>query len=169
MRDERKEEQPGEGGRGAAIKVPPPGIYGVLFLVGLWAETALYRLRFGGDDGAPAGILAVGTVLFVVGLALSAWGLLTFLRIRTAILPFRPSTTLVTHGPYRFSRNPIYFGVNLTYAGGSLMLNAMWPLLLLPLAIVLMHFLVIRPEEEHLAERFGDAYQAYRSRVRRWL
>lgn len=169
MSEERKEVQSGEGGRGAAIKVPPPGIYGVLFLVGLWAETALYRLRFGGDDGAPAAVMAAGTVLLVAGTALSFWGLLIFVRAGTAILPFRPSTTLVTHGPYRVSRNPIYLGVNLTYAGGSLMLNAMWPLLLLPLAIVLMHFLVIKPEEKHLAERFGDAYQAYRSRVRRWL
>jgi protein-S-isoprenylcysteine O-methyltransferase Ste14 len=80
-----------------------------------------------------------------------------------------PAATLVQHGPYRFSRNPMYVGLTLSYIGLALTLNTWWPLVLLPLVLLLLFRLVVQKEERHLSEKFGEAYEAYCRRVRRWV
>jgi protein-S-isoprenylcysteine O-methyltransferase Ste14 len=72
-------------------------------------------------------------------------------------------------GPYALSRNPIYLGFAVMYLGFAFVANALWPLLFLPEAIALVYVFAIRREEQYLAREFGDAYAAYRARVRRWL
>jgi protein-S-isoprenylcysteine O-methyltransferase Ste14 len=86
-----------------------------------------------------------------------------------AIIPNRPASTLVTHGPFRLSRNPMYLGLSLVYLGVTLLVNSVWPLLLLPLVIAILQPTVIRLEERYLGARFGTAYDEYCRRVRRWL
>jgi protein-S-isoprenylcysteine O-methyltransferase Ste14 len=95
--------------------------------------------------------------------------MVTFGMEGTPILPLAPARTVVTTGPYRYSRNPIYLGLAIVYGGVTLLLNTLWALLLLPVALVLLYFLVIQAEEKHMRERFGETYEAYRRRVRRWL
>jgi len=81
----------------------------------------------------------------------------------------RPSSTLVTGGIHGWSRNPIYVGMFLLYAGIGLVVRSPWILILtLPLAITIRYGVVAR-EEAYLERRFGDAYRDYKTRVRRWL
>lgn len=87
----------------------------------------------------------------------------------TSLQPWEPTSTLITDGPFRFSRNPIYIGYTLLYLGVAFWVNSVWPLGLLPLVLWLMHRVVITREEAYLEGRFGDVYRAYRRRVRRWL
>jgi protein-S-isoprenylcysteine O-methyltransferase Ste14 len=108
-------------------------------------------------------------MLCAVGAALSAWAILTFAMERTPVLPLAPARTVVESGPYRFSRNPIYLGLVGVYAGVTLLLNTTWAILLLPVTLLLMYFLVIQVEEAHMRDRFGETYEAYRRRVRRWI
>jgi protein-S-isoprenylcysteine O-methyltransferase Ste14 len=75
----------------------------------------------------------------------------------------------VEQGPYRFTRNPIYLGMTLAYAGLAVLLNLAWPLLVLPGVLVLLVLMVVRREERHLGATFGDAYRDYQRRVRRWI
>ena len=84
-------------------------------------------------------------------------------------MPHRAVSTLVDQGPYRFSRNPMYVGLAAAYTGLALVLNRLWPFAFLPLVLALIVVFVIRPEERHLEERFGDDYRAYKRRVRRFI
>ena len=109
-----------------------------------------------------------GFVLIVGGVALALWGAITFKRAQTAIIPHHPATRIVQHGPYRFTRNPMYVGFTSAYVGGALVLDMVWPLLLLaPSLWALRHFVIDR-EEAYLASAFGAEYEEYRAKVRRW-
>jgi protein-S-isoprenylcysteine O-methyltransferase Ste14 len=77
--------------------------------------------------------------------------------------------TLITGGIYRLSRNPMYTGLAIMVAGGALLAGTWWPLFTLPLAVLAVRQLAIKPEEAYLAERFGVTYDNYRRSVRRWL
>jgi protein-S-isoprenylcysteine O-methyltransferase Ste14 len=111
-----------------------------------------------------AGILALAP-----GLALMAAAAGRFRGAGTSPNPTRPTTALVTSGPYRFTRNPMYLGISLVYLGLALLCDAPWALLLLAAVVVALDVAVIRPEERFLTARFGDAYRDYAQRVRRWL
>ncbi|MGI9083774.1 MAG: methyltransferase family protein [Aeromicrobium sp.] len=92
-----------------------------------------------------------------------------FARAGTAVIPFRPSTALVTTGPFRFTRNPMYLGMAVLQAGLSLAFGLMWALAMVPVAVLAVDRLVIAREEPYLERRFGADYIAYKSRVRRWI
>ena len=155
--------------RGPGIKAPPPAIFLLAFIVGVWIEIAFTRLRIVDGDASARPLRIAGYVLILAGVSVAAWGAFVFRRHKTSVLPFRPATSLVLDGPYRFSRNPMYVGMSLAHVGGGLALNALWPILLLPAALAVLFALVIRKEERHLAENFGEEYREYRARVRRWL
>ena len=141
----------------------------VAFLLGLWAEAALYRLRLIDADGTTRPLLIVGLALVLAGIAVAIWGVVTFRHHQTAVLPFYPARQLVQSGPYRYTRNPMYLGMTLAHIGGSLALNALWPLILLPMALVFLYQTVIRQEEAHLIQAFPREYAGYLARVRRWI
>lgn len=151
------------------VRFPPP----LLFVLGFAAGWALDRVRPlalgpGAHDGSPwtdpAGLTAVA-----LGLGVMGWALLTFRRARTAVYPNRPATRLVTGGPYRRSRNPMYVGLTAVYLGLALLAGTRWPVLLLPAVLLALTAGVIRREERYLASAFGPAYAEYCRRVRRWL
>jgi protein-S-isoprenylcysteine O-methyltransferase Ste14 len=112
---------------------------------------------------------ALGWLLVTAGGILALAALAAFRRARTNILPNRPASALVVSGPYRFTRNPMYLSLTLLYLGGMFLANTWWPVLLLPPVLAALYWAVIRREERYLAAEFGDAYAAYRTRVRRWL
>ena len=84
-------------------------------------------------------------------------------------MPDRPATALISAGPYRFSRNPLYVASALLYTGASLWFGALWTLTLLPFPLGILQFYVIAREERYLERRFGREYLDYKARVRRWL
>lgn len=151
------------------FRVPPPAIFIVAFLVALWMEAAVFRIRFMGDTATPRPMVVAGVFLIAAGASLVTWGMLTFRAAGTTVLPFREPSSFVMSGPYRFTRNPMYAGLTLAHAGGAMALNAGWPILLLPLALVVLYLLVVRGEERQMAATFGAEYEAYKRRVRRWL
>jgi len=90
-------------------------------------------------------------------------------RVGTNVHPGEPTTAIVTDGPYRFTRNPIYLGATMVYLGLTLLFNAFWPLPALAPFFVLLHWGVVRREERYLEAKFGKTYLAYKGQVRRWL
>lgn len=118
----------------------------------------------------PDWIASPGRALIVAGVLLMAWAAWTMHRARTTLDPHGHPSSLVTSGPFRLSRNPIYLADALILAGLCLAFRA--PLAAPPLvagfaAVISARF--IRPEERRLAQAFPDAFQAYRRRTRRWL
>ncbi len=92
-----------------------------------------------------------------------------FLKRGTSLIPGKRAEALVTSGPYRFTRNPMYVGMAFLYVGLALWLDVLWALAFLPVVLLVVDRRVIAPEERYLEARFGDEYRAYKQRVRRWL
>ena len=149
------------------VRFPPPTVFVTGFLIG-WLLHRQWPVPLIARGRSPLTVTA-GWVLVAVGLGVVAWGLITFFRHRTAIMPHHPASRLVDSGPYRYTRNPMYVGMTIAYLGGLLVTNMFWPLLFLPLALLALTVLVIRKEERYLADAFGAEYAAYRQRTRRWL
>ena len=103
------------------------------------------------------------------GLLIGAAAIRAMRRIGTNVNPNEPTTALVTEGPFRFSRNPIYVAFTLVYGGIAIVANALWVALLLPFILVLIQRGVINREERYLERRFGPVYHQYKTQVRRWL
>jgi protein-S-isoprenylcysteine O-methyltransferase Ste14 len=153
--------------RGPGVPYPPPLIFVGGFVVAWLLER---QLSFEIDAaGASAVQEALGAAVAIAGLLLAAAGIVTFLRARTAIIPNRSARQLVVTGPYRFTRNPMYLGLTGVYLGLSVLLNLAWPVVVLPVVLLVLRLAVISREERHLRNSFGDQYDAYCRRVRRWL
>jgi protein-S-isoprenylcysteine O-methyltransferase Ste14 len=112
---------------------------------------------------------AIAGSLVVIGIAVFAAGIRNFSDAATPVQGTKPTRVLVTTGIYRWSRNPIYLGMFLVYAGIGMAVRSPWILVLvLPLAIIMRYGVVAR-EEAYLERRFGDTYRDYKDRARRWL
>lgn len=111
----------------------------------------------------------IGVLLATLAITLDLWAMKTLHEARTTVMPNRRSSHLVTCGPFRFSRNPIYLANIVLLTGLGLATGNGW---FLPLAIcdgLLTHFLAIRREESHLIALFGYKYEDYCRSVRRWI
>lgn len=111
----------------------------------------------------------LGIVLIATALSIDLWAMATLRRAHTTIMPHRGSSHLVTEGPFKLSRNPIYLGNMMLLVGIGLFFQIGW---LLPLAVldgVLTYYLAIRREEGHLIAMFGYKYESYMKAVRRWI
>jgi protein-S-isoprenylcysteine O-methyltransferase Ste14 len=98
-----------------------------------------------------------------------AWAALLFHRARTGIRPFSPATALVTRGPYRLTRNPMYLGMTGILLGAAILMGSLTPFIVIPAFMALIADRFIAREEAMLEQAFGPAYLEYKQRVRRWL
>ena len=150
-----------------AIHLPPPLILLTGFLAGVGIDSAFPIPVHASHPGGLWSIMR--WTLIGLGSAFSFWGFITFVRARTGVLPNQAVTGVVTHGPYYFSRNPMYTGLSLAYIGFTVWLNSLWPLVMLPLSLWVLWKAVIQREEIYLATAFGEEYESYKKQVRRWL
>lgn len=150
----------------ALMRIPVPWVFVLAYLAGIGLEAICFRSHF--FNTMPF-LSEIGAVVFLAGAVLAAWGWLLFRKAKTTRVPGRASTAMVTWGPYRFTRNPMYLGLTIAYLGEAGILRQLWPALLLPLVLAYLNRIVIPVEEEKLSEVFGPGYQEYRSRVGRWL
>lgn len=113
----------------------------------------------------------VGIAVIVIAVSMDLSSLFQFLKKHTTPNPFKPknTTSLVTNGLYRYSRNPMYVGLLTVLIGYAIWLGSITPFLLLPLFYWLITTQQIIPEENILKEKFGQEYLDYKKRVKRWL
>lgn len=148
------------------LHAPVPWVFVLTYLLGVALESV--RPWTISSAGARASTIT-GGVLFVVGALIAGWGLIIFRRARTTTVPGESSAKLVTWGPYRFTRNPMYVGLSLAYLGEAALLKQIWPVLLLPLTLAYLNWTVIPVEEAKLQEVFQDQHKQYSLSVRRWV
>ncbi len=143
--------------------VPP--VYLLLFILGQVAIHRYWPLAqlFDGPNRYS------GLILLALGILFVGWGARAFARADTAIRPLEASTTLVTHGLYRFTRNPMYLGMIQVLAGVCLLLGSLSPWLLVPGFFLTIRTVFVIPEEAMMERIFGDEYRAYKAKVRRWI
>jgi protein-S-isoprenylcysteine O-methyltransferase Ste14 len=111
----------------------------------------------------------LGAVVFVLALALFAWAVATMSRAGSNVPTSLPTITIVEHGPYRFTRNPIYLGMFLGLIGLAIAFDDLWQLMMLVFFAIVIRYGVVAREEAYLEHKFGDVYRGYRSRVRRFV
>lgn len=146
------------------VVVRPPFLYGFAFIAVL-ALRWFWPLPIVGH-GAP---LWGALVLSIVGIAIAVPGRRALIAAGTNVDPLLPTTAIVTSGPFRFSRNPLYVGLTLLYLGLTSAFNTWWGVILLVPVLTIMHLGVVRREERYLEQRFGEPYRQYCARVRRYL
>lgn len=118
----------------------------------------------------PEGVATlVGVLLIASSVVLVAAAASELTKARTAFDVRKSTTSLVSTGVFRLSRNPVYFSMMLLCVGIATTANSLAMLLLSVPAGSMLCLLVIRPEESYLERKFGIAYLAYKARVRRWL
>jgi protein-S-isoprenylcysteine O-methyltransferase Ste14 len=146
------------------VPLPPPLIY----LAGVLAGLAIgHFLPLALPQNSV--VLGLGILWIVTGAGLAFWGLVVFRRAGTTFNPFGGTTAIVSSGPYRYTRNPMYVGLACVHLGCGLLLGEGWVLAALPVVVVLVDRLVIRREEIYLARKYGDTWHEYAHRVRRWI
>ena len=146
-----------------AILFPPPLAF-VAALAATWLLSRYLPLGLVGGDVALA-----GWAVMVAGFALAISGAFTFRRAGTNVSPYRPALGIVSEGPYRFTRNPMYLGMIVFTAGFGLTLATVWgPVVAVALG-VLLDIYVVRREEAYLSDKFGPEFAALCDRTRRWL
>lgn len=148
----------------AGVRFPPPFIYAIALLVGIFADRLL-------PSTLPRSVWidVVAAAIFVAGFALAGSAIARFRARGTAVLPSRPSSALVVDGPYRFTRNPMYGGLTLVYLAIALWTASLWACLLLVAVLFIVRYAVIAREERYLTTKFGADYVAFTKHVRRWL
>lgn len=155
----------GRHARPAALPWPP-----ILLLILITAAIGLGRIMPlpwpGLNDGAAQ---IIGLVIGAGGIVLALWSAWTLHQAKTTIRPDRGADRLVTTGPFRRFRNPIYIADVMILLGVAELTKNIWFVAAAVLFVGLVTWLAILPEERHLEARFGAAYRAYKARSRRWL
>lgn len=146
------------------VIAPPPLIFLGFLLLGLVLD-ALWPLAILPDVTQ----YLLGIVLFGLGIGLSVTCIAHLRRLGTDFRTHKPASTLVTDGPYRVSRNPIYIALSLVHIGIAVAVDSPWMLAMLIPALAVVRVGVIAREERYLEAKFGDDYRRYRASVRRWL
>jgi len=132
---------------------------------------------FGAARAAPGlsftlpGNLAIALTLAALGAMAAVAGVIAFRRQRTTVNPMTPdaASSMVCSGIYRVSRNPMYLGFLLALAGWAVYLSNAATAVLVPVFVLCMNHLQIKPEERALLAKFGPPFARYMSQVRRWI
>lgn len=150
----------------ADVIAPPPLVVAAALVAGLLLHLA-FPVRFIPLAWKARLVFAAPLLAVSAALALQAYKVLR--QNSTPLNPARPTVKVVVEGPYRFTRNPLYVSLLLLYSALAVLLNSLWPAVLLPPSFAVLHFGVVVREEKYLEAKFGPAYLEYKKRVRRWI
>jgi protein-S-isoprenylcysteine O-methyltransferase Ste14 len=117
----------------------------------------------------PGWAVYAGWIVIAAGIAFAFGGLRQLISAHTSPDPHAPTTTVVTTGIYRFTRNPVYMGFLCLVIGFPLIFGNLWGIFVAAIQVLLFNKLIIEREEAYLTQKFGQEYLDYKSRVRRWL
>ena len=148
----------------AGVVAPPPLIYLGTLVFGL-----LLNRRFPATFLPPRIARSIGWPLLSGGVLLGGWFEWALGHAGTPASPYKPVSHVVTEGPFHYTRNPGYLSMTMIYTGIASLVNALWAILFLPVALLMIQRGVIEREERYLERKFGEEYLSYKARVRRWI
>lgn len=152
----------------AAVRMFPPAIPLATIVAGMLLAW-LWPLDTGFAPPAVVRYWIGGGIAVVALLGLGAWSVVLVRHSGQSENPWKPTTRILEHGPFRITRNPMYLQMVLVCIGFAILLWNAWIVLLTPVCMLLLYKLAIAPEEAYLERKFGNAYRQYMQRVRRWL
>ena len=146
------------------VLIFPPRLFLICLVVGLIVHFVCpYRVAIS------PWARGAGVTIAIAGVALTIWGKRTMEAAGTNVRPDQPALAIVSHGPFAYTRNPLYLGVMGMFTGAGIALaSPAFLTMLVPLFLVLRFGVVLR-EERYLDAKFGDAYRGYKARARRWI
>jgi protein-S-isoprenylcysteine O-methyltransferase Ste14 len=147
--------------------IPWPPILLVIAIAGAVCLERVAPLAWPGQGDGAASLVGLG--FGIAGLAILTWAAVTLRRHRTTILPHQGASTLVTDGPYRWRRHPIYIADVFLLFGMAELTRNIWFVILGFAFAGIVTVLQIIPEEQHLEAKFGDEWRTYAARTRRWI
>jgi protein-S-isoprenylcysteine O-methyltransferase Ste14 len=158
----------GDAGKSSPLmRMPVPWVFVIAYLLGIGIKTVVPVSMGSASWLLLAQIL--GIVMLAAGATLAVWARLIFHREHTTTVPFETTTSMVTWGPYRLSRNPMYLGLFLFFGGISVALAFFWSVLFLVIVVYYVNSRVIPLEERQLRRNFPEVYERYCVDVRRWV
>lgn len=148
------------------LTVIPPKIFLLCFMVGVVLEFMFPTMHLWGDSFMFA---LGGTSLVVFGIFIMSYAHTTFKRNKTHTSPYKPAAKLVNFGIYTISRNPMYVGSIIIFAGLALSFSSLWLTGSVVAIWCYLQWYVIPKEEAYMERAFGDEYTQYKKTVRRWI
>ncbi len=143
---------------------PPPIVYFVCLVVGLGLDY-LWPLPF-----LPPWIqYSVGFTVIASSFLLFGLVLREFSKFETSIDPYKPTTEIISTGPFGYSRNPVYVSMTMLIFGIAIAVDGLFILVMAIPAVLIIHYFVVLREETYLERKFGKDYQLYKAAVRRWV
>lgn len=152
----------------ASVKIFPPAIPLVTILLGISLQW-IFPIDWLEPPASGMNEWLGGFIVLFSILGLGLWSVVLVRRSGQSENPWKPTTTIIEHGPFKVSRNPMYLQMVLVCIGFAVILWNVWILLLSVLCALLLQHLVIFHEETYLENKFGEQYRDYKRRVRRWL
>jgi protein-S-isoprenylcysteine O-methyltransferase Ste14 len=148
------------------VYVPPPLIYAVIFFLSLLMQriVPIDNSFFYSKNAEIAGI-----ILIAIALLFLLPALIRFAQTKNTLVTIKPANSLQTKGIYSLTRNPMYMGLLILYSGIGMLEGNWWTIIFIPVVIIIVQSYVIRGEENYLQRAFGEEYNAYRKKVRRWI
>lgn len=149
---------------GPGVRIQPPLIHAASILGGIGIDRIQPLAMPLGLHGPLYTGIILALVMLVAGLCLYE-----FHKAGTDVRPDRPDSALITGGPYRYSRNPLYICLAVVQAAAATWLDNAWVLVMAPVSMAVVSRYAVRREERYLERVFGDSYRDYKRRVRRWI
>ena len=149
-----------------SVILPPPLIFfaflGAGFLLEYLIPIKLFKL--------PREVRLISSVALAgISLYFALGSIIVLRRNKTPFDPSKPTATIVCQGPFRLSRNPMYFALLLLLAAVAVFTGSLWMCVVVPVLLFVLNMTAVRPEEEYLERNFGGRYLEYKAKVRRWL
>jgi protein-S-isoprenylcysteine O-methyltransferase Ste14 len=148
------------------ITLPPPLIFIILLVIGLLLRR-YYPLQIIPDSKTV--LKTIGNILFIIYGLITVPTVIQMIRQKTTFSTHGSTTTLLTTGFFRYSRNPLYVSLLFVLTAIAFYINSLWLLFLLPVLVIALNRFAIIHEENYLEEKFGDDYLQYKEKVRRWI
>ena len=146
------------------IKIQPPMIFGLLLLLSLFFNYFLIDL-----SSKISFLFPIGCLISMIGIAINMWTMNKYRMYKTSPHPKHQAFKLIVDGPYKFSRNPLYLGTFLMIFGFGLASDLLIICISSILSLILIHFIVVIPEEKYLKSLFKNDFNTYKRKVRRWI
>jgi len=148
----------------SGVTIPPPIVYFLFILIGIGLNYLWPFSFFPQSIQGPIGYTIIALSLILFGLVLRE-----FSRSSTSIDHRKSTTAIISSGPFRYSRNPVYLSLTILAIGVSFVVDSLWVIIMTIPAILIVHYAVILKEEAYLIKIFGDKYRHYMNSVRRWI
>ena len=152
--------------KGPGVYVPPPLFYVLIFIASVFVQKripipdTLFHLMI---------LKFVGVVFLIIALFFLVRSLRQFFLTKNTLILIKPASSLQTTGIYAITRNPMYVGLAIVYLGITCFIGNWWNIILFPILFLLVQEYIIKREEKYLELEFGQGYDDYRRKVRRWL